>query len=188
MTQTEPSRGGFLRPFGCAQFIVSFLKGGELFGATSIEPERGAPQSDIFREYKEALRRSQAEDMVAVHEEKRIRRGEPALTREEADALLKRFLERLPIRSTKMRYHSFLSYFGLLKRLGWVEPTGERELSEAQDLMGLEPGEEPRETGQPRIYYRLTGAGHAASASVIADPITTLYAYPKEIRSLKPKR
>jgi len=116
------------------------------FGATAIDPKRGAPQSDIFREYKEALRRSLAEDMVAL-EERRIKRDRPPLTREEADDLVDYFIGRLPLRSTRMRYHSFLSYFGLLKRLGWVEPTGERELSEAQDRMGLETGEEPRETG-----------------------------------------
>ena len=188
MTQTEPSRGGFVRAFGCAHFIVSFLKGEGPFGAPAIDPTRGAPQSDILREYKEALRRAQAEDMVALEEERRIRRGEPPLTREEADDLLARFLQRLPFRSTKMRYHSFLIYFGVLKRLGWVEPTGERELSEVQDLMALEPGEEPRETGQARVYYRLTGAGYAASVSLIADPITALYAYPKGMRSRKPRR
>ena len=84
-----------------------------------------------------------------------------------------------------MRYHSFLSYFGLLKRLGWVEPTGEEEVSQAQDMMGLENGEETRETGQPRIYYRLTRAGFAAPQSLIADPITALYNYPREVRSAK---
>jgi len=187
MTQFRPTRGGFVRAFGCAQFIVAFLKGEGPFGSTAIDPNRGAPQSDIFREYKETLRRSQAEDMVALEEEKRIRRGEPALTREEADGLLSRFIERLPLRSTRMPYHSFLSYFGLLKRLGWVEPTGEEEVSQAQDMMGLESGEESRETGQPRIYYRLTHAGYAAPQSLIADPITALYGYPKDVRSGKAK-
>ena len=184
----RPTRSGFLRLFGCAQFIVSFLKGGGPFGATSIEPERRAPQSDVFREYKETLRRSQAEDMGRREVERRIRRGQPPLTREEADDLVAYLIGRLPLRSTRMRYHSFLSYFGLLKRLGWVEPTGERELSEAQDMMGLESGEEPRETGQPRIYYRITPAGHAAPDSVIADPIAVLYEYPREVRSPKAQR
>ncbi len=69
-----------------------------------------------------------------------------------------------------------------------MEPTGERELSEAQDMMGLEPGEEPRETGQPRIYYRATLAGYAAPDSVIADPIAAIYEYPREVRSAKAKR
>ncbi len=69
--------------------------------------------------------------------------------------------------------------FGVLKRLKWVEATGEREISQAQDLMGLETGEETRETGQPRIYYRITPAGHAAPDSVIADPIAVLYEYPR---------
>jgi len=281
MTEFRPTRGGFLRAFGCAQFIVSFLKGDGPFGATSIDPERGSPQSDIFREYKEALRRDQAEDMVGREEERRIRRGQPPLTREEADDLVAYFIGRLPLRSTRMRYHSFLSYFGLLKRLGWVEPTGEQEISEAQDMMGREarreaqiPGpasalaekwskavrrnstqalkdlealpieydtegckealtdyrdldradyEDPeeykeardeawgnfiecledlvaeeeermvtkptvKETGQPRIYYRITPAGYAAPESAIADPIAAIYEYPREVRSAKAKR
>jgi hypothetical protein len=86
-----------------------------------------------------------------------------------------------------MRYHSFLSYFGLLNRLGWVEPTGEQEVSQAQDMMGLENGEKPRKTGQPRVYYRLSRAGYAAHQSLIADPITALYGYPKDVRSGKAK-
>ena len=180
MMEFRPTRGGFVRAFGCAQFIVAFLKGEGPFGSTAIDPDRGVPQSDIFREYKEALRRSQAEDMVALEEEKRIRRGEPALMREEADDLLSRFVERLPLRSTRMQYHSFLSYFGLLKRLGWVEHTGERQISEAQDLMGLEAGEETRETGQPHICYRITPADYAVPENVIADPITAIYEYPRE--------
>jgi len=287
MTQFRPTRGGFVRAFGCAHLIVSFLKGEGPFGATPIDPKRGAPQSDIFREYKEALRRSLAEDLVSLEEGRRIRRGLPPLTIEEADSLLARLIERLPLRQTRMRYHSFLGYFGLLKRLGWVEVTGEQEISEAQDMMGREarreaqtPGpasalaekwskavrrnstqalkdlealpieydtegckealtdyrdldradykdpeeykeardeawgnfiecledlvaeEEERmvtkptvketgtpgkETGQPRIYYRITRAGFAAPQSLIADPITALYNYPREVRSAKAK-
>ena len=291
MTQFEPSRGGFVRAFGCAQFIVSFLKGEGPFGSTPIDPKRGAPQSDIFREYKEALRRELAEDLVALEEAKRIRRGQPPLTREEADALVARFIERLPLRSTRMRYHSFLSYFGLLKRLGWVEATGEQEISQAQDMMGgkvkrevqapgpasllaekwsrakkrnsaqalkdvealpieydteeckealtdyrdLDPadfenreeyqeardeawerflecledlvaeeeaieeegittkppvektGTPGKETGQPRIYYRITSAGYAAPKDLISDPVTALYNYPREVRSARAK-
>ena len=125
--------------------------------------------------------------MVALEMERRIRRGQPPLTREEADSLVAYFIGRLPLRSTRMRYHSFLSYFGLLKRLGWVEPTGEEEVSQAQDMMGLENGEETRETGQPRIYYRLTRTGYATPQSLVADPVMALYDYPKDVRSGKGK-
>jgi len=76
----------------------------------------------------------------------------------------------------------------LLKRLGWVEATGEQEISEVQDLMALEPGEEERQTGQAHIYYRITRAGSAAPESVIADPIQAIYEYPREVRSAKAKR
>ena len=187
MMEFRPTRGGFLRAFGCAQFIIPFLKGEGPFGSTSIDPERGAPQRDIFREYKEALRREQAEALVAQEEERRGKRGIPPLTIAEADELLTHYIDRLPLRSTRMRYHSFLSYFGLLKRLGWVEATGEQELSDAQVLMSLETGEEPRGTGQPRIYYRLTSAGYSAPEHLISDPVTAFYNYPKNLRSGKPK-
>jgi len=188
MMEFRPTRGGFVRAFGCAQFIIAFLKGEGPFGAPALDPRKGVPQQDIFREYKEAMRRSQAEDLVAREEESRIKRGMPPLTHAEADDLLRRYIERLPLRSTRMRYHSFLTYFGVLKRLGWVKATGEREISQAQDMMGLETGEETRETGQPRIYYRLSRAGYAAPQSLIADPITALYDYPKDVRSSKAKR
>lgn len=158
---------GFCAPSVTSSSSLLFSKANVPSGIQQSTPTGELPQADIFRDYKEALRRSQADDMVTMEEE-RIRRDQPPLTREEADDLVAYFIGRLPLRSTRIRYHSFLSYFGLLKRLGWVESTGEREISEAQDLMGLETGEEPRETGQPRIYYEITPAGYTAPDSVIA--------------------
>lgn len=64
------------------------------------------------------------------------------------------YLARIPYKLTRMRYHSFLTYFGMLKRLGWVEPTGRVETSIAQEMMALEPGDKSRSTGQPRVYCR----------------------------------
>jgi hypothetical protein len=203
MIQTRPTRGGFLRAFGCAQFIIPFLKGEGPYGSALIDSKRGAPQADIIREYKEALRRELAGDMVAKEVERRVEAGQTPMTDEEEDILLDYFIERLPLRSTKMRYHSFLVYFGMLKRLGWVEPTGEEEFSEAQETMSAGPKKAPargpapapsprratpREAGQPRIYYRITAAGRRASEDLIADPIQALYNYPKEKRSARPKR
>ena len=117
--------------------------------------------------------------MVGREAGRRIRRDQPPLTREEADDLVAYFIGRLPLRSTRMRYHSFLSYFELLNCLAWVEPTGEEGVSQAEDMRGLENGEKTRETGQPRICYKLTRAGLVAPDSVIADPVQALYNYPR---------
>ena len=56
------------------------------FGATAIDLERRAPQTDIFRGYKEGLRRPQAENIVALEVERRITRGQPPLTRDLQEA------------------------------------------------------------------------------------------------------
>ena len=104
----RPSRGAFLRPFGAAIFIQDFLNGeGPKHGAPRIDPEVGAPQTDIHRFYKKALFRSYAEDLVALAEEERIRKGLPPLTVEEAEERTEYYLERLPQRLTRMRYSSF---------------------------------------------------------------------------------
>ena len=54
----RPSRGGFLRPFGCGWFIREFLLGNGPNGSPTIDPDVGAPQADIFHHYKTALIRS----------------------------------------------------------------------------------------------------------------------------------
>ena len=56
------------------------------FGATAIDLERRAPQTDIFRGYKEGLRRPQAENIVALEVERRITRGQPPLRRDLQEA------------------------------------------------------------------------------------------------------
>lgn len=120
----RPARGGFLRPFGCGQFIKEFLLGHRPEGSLKIDPDRGAAIDDIRYAYKSALLRAYAKDMVAVAMEKGIE-----LSVEEA-------LERIPHRLTKMRSHSFYRYFHHLKMLGWVEATGEEE----ESGMGGTPG------------------------------------------------
>ncbi len=65
-----------------------------------------------------------------------------------------------------MRYHSFLMYFGVLKRLGWVEPTNETEASSIQDNYPKAPG---------RVYYRLTKQGIEAAEESWQNPLFTLY-------------
>jgi hypothetical protein len=172
----EPHRGGFLRPFGTAVFIRDFLAGeGPKYGVARIDPAKGAPQQDIHSSYKLALHLAMAEDAAAWDAEEAIRRGEP-MTPEQVEERRNYYLQRIPYKLTRMRYHSFLTYFGMLKRLGWVEPTGEaEEPSETQEAMALKADEPPRETGQPRIYYRLTDRGRAATMVQLSNPLRLLY-------------
>jgi len=65
-----------------------------------------------------------------------------------------------------MRYHSFLVYFGVLKRLGWVEETGQTGASTIQENYPLAP---------ERVYYRLTGDRIAAGDELWSNPLFTLY-------------
>jgi hypothetical protein len=60
--ELRPSRGGFLRPFGCGWFIREFLLGKGPEGSRKIDSVRGAVQADINYEYKEALARATAQD------------------------------------------------------------------------------------------------------------------------------
>ncbi len=172
----RPARGGFLRPFGCGWFIKEFLLGQGPNGSPKIDPEVGAPQTDIHHYYKQALHRAYAEDMVAWEEEERIRKKLPSLTIEEAEQRTLYYLERIPSKLTRMRYPSFTRYFSHLKRLGYVEKTGKEEPSLIQESYPLAP---------PRRYYRLASMGRKATTAEISDPIMTLYHYPREKRSAK---
>ena len=119
----RPERGGFLRPFGTAWFIIEFLKGNGPEDSKRIDPDLGAPMTDIHAEYKSALHRAHAKDAVEREEERQIKRGKPAFTEEQYQGLLQYYLSRIPYKLTKMRYSSFTRYFGYLKRLAWVEET-----------------------------------------------------------------
>ena len=77
-----------------------------------------------------------------------------------------------------MRYSGFTRYFGHLKRLGWVEETGETEPSTIQEYYP---------PASSRVYHRTSSLGITASISEIADPLMTLYNYPREQRSAKPR-
>jgi len=166
VTAVRPTNGGFLRPFGCAWFIREFLLGHGPEGSPSIDPDAGAPQADINYQYKSALVRAIARDRAERVEEARIRRGLPAFTEEEADSVYESELKRVPHKYTRMRYHSFLVYFGMLKRLGWVEATGESERSTLQD--NYPPG-------PARTYYRLTRKGREAADAEWSNPLFILY-------------
>ena len=73
----RPTKGGFLRPFGCAWFIREFLLGHGPNGSPRIDPSVGSCMTDICFEYKSALMRAWAEDIVAEEEEKRVRKKLP---------------------------------------------------------------------------------------------------------------
>jgi hypothetical protein len=164
--QLRPARGGFLRPFGCGLFIKSYLLGSGPEGSTSIDPSTGAPQSDIFREYKFALIRATAMSRAIRTEEKRSKKQHRNIDPENIDKLFQLYLSRLPYKSKGCRYHSFVNYFSTIQKLGWVEKSGEVEPSEFQDNY-------PQ--GKPRIFYRLTPAGTAASDYLWANPRRALY-------------
>ena len=162
----RPERGGFLRPFGCGLFIREFLLDHGPHGSPSIDPEAGAPQSDICYHYKQALRRVTAEDRAVRQEEKSAKRAKRPINPENIAALTKKYLERLPYKSKGCRYHSFVNYFSTIQKLGWVEPSGVVEASAFQDNY-------PQ--GKPRIYFRLTPKGKSASDKQWADPRNALY-------------
>jgi len=161
----KPNRGGFLRPFGCGWFIREFLLGKGPEGSKAINPDRGAPQADINYEYKEALARATARE----HAERVISRmivSGVDVTEEQAAKIYQRELNRTSRKFTHMRYHSFLVYFGMLKRLSWVEATSETEPSAIQDNYPPAP---------ERVYYRLTREGIAAGEELWSNPLFTLY-------------
>ena len=172
----RPTTGGFLRPFGTAHFIMGFLKGNGPEDSKRIDPKVGAPMTDIHFEYKSALHRAFARDRTEHEEERRIVKGQPAYTEEECAARLEHHLSRIPYKLLKMRYSSFTRYFGHLKRLGWVEETGQTEPSAIQDDYPPAPS---------RVYYHLTEAGKKASMAEISDPLMTLYHYSRAQRSAK---
>jgi len=162
----RPSRGGFLRPFGCGWFIREFLMGNGPYGSPNIDPDVGAPQAGVFHEYKLALMRATALDKATRAEEKRARQEKRPINPDNIEKLARRYLARMPYKAQGCRYHSFVTYFSDIQRLGWVEPTGRVEPSAFQD--NYPPG-------PPRKYYRLTEAGRQAGDSAWANPHLALY-------------
>jgi hypothetical protein len=162
----KPGRGGFLRAFGCGEFIREFLMGHGPYGSPRIDPNIGAPQADIFYSYKIALTKATALDRATRTEEKRARQQNRPINPENIERLSERYLAQLPYKAHGCRYHSFVVYFSTLQRLGWVEATGQEELSAFQEHYPL---------GQPRRYYRLTPAGLQAGEEAWTNPCLTLY-------------
>jgi hypothetical protein len=162
----KPTRGGFLRAFGCGWFIREFLMGNRPYGSPAIDLEVGAPQADIFYQYKQALRRVRAEDMAVRREEKSARNEKRPINPDNIENLTSKYLEKLPYKSRGCRYHSFVTYFSMLQQLEWVEPSGKVEPSEFQQNY-------PQ--GKPRIYFRITEKGKSAPDHLWANPRKALY-------------
>lgn len=160
-----PARGGFLRPFGCGWFIREYLLGNGPEGSNAIDPKRGAAQADINFEYKEALARATARERAERIISNMVVKGAD-VSEEEAEKIYQRELKRVSRKFTHMRYHSFLMYFGVLKRLGWVETTEQTEASAIQDNYPAAP---------ERTYYRLTKTGIEAGDDFWSNPLFTLY-------------
>jgi hypothetical protein len=160
-----PSRGGFLRPFGCGWFIREFLLGNGPEGSKKIDPKRGSTQADINFEYKEALARATARER-AERIISQLVVGGTDVTEEQAEDIYQRELKRTSRKFTHMRYHSFLMYFGVLKRLSWVEATGHTEASSMREYHAEAP---------ERVYYRLTEQGKTAGDQPWSNPLFTLY-------------
>jgi len=131
-----------------------------------VDPEVGAPQSDIFRCYKLTLMRVTAMDRAVRTEETMARRENRLIDPDSIERLAQRYLDRLSYKSQGCRYHSFITYFSTLQRLGWVEATGYEEPSVFQDH---------HPPGPPRRYFRLTQAGKAAPETAWRNPHRALY-------------
>jgi hypothetical protein len=164
----KPSRGGFLRPFGCGWFIREFLMGNRPYGSPKIDPKVGAPQADIFHHYKMALMEATALDRATRVEERKARREKRSISPDNIEILTKRYLARMPYKAQGCRYHSFVIYFSNLQRLGWVEPSDREEKSAFQDHYL---------PGPPRRYFRLTDKGKSAPDYLWADPRKALYSW-----------
>jgi len=155
-----------LRSFGCGEFIWKFLLGHGPYGSYRIDPKVGAPQADIFFQYKNALIRETAMDRAVKAEERKAKKEKRSIEPDRIDKLFQRYVAKLPYKAQGCRYHSFVVYFSNLVRLGWVEVTGKEEVSTFQDHYPL---------GQPRRYYRLTQAGVSAGDEAWANPHLALY-------------
>ena len=162
----KPKRGGFLRPFGCGEFIREYLLGEGPYDSPKIDPEIGAPQAVIFHDYKLALMRATALDRATRQEEKIARREKRSISPDNIESLAERYLNRMPYKAQGCRYHSFVVYFSTPNKLGWVESTGYEEPSSFQDHY-------PK--GQPRRYFRITKVGKEASDTAWSNPHHALY-------------
>lgn len=162
----KPRRGGFLRPFGCGQFIHEFLSGHGPYESPVVDPGVGAPQADIFHYYKVAIIKATALDRATRQEEKQARREKRPMDPANIEKLADKFQALMPFKAQGCRFHSFVVYFSTLRRLGWVEFSGREEPSAFQEHYSLGPS---------RRYYRLTTSGQGAGDAAWFNPYLSLY-------------
>jgi hypothetical protein len=162
----RPKKGGFIRPFGCGWFIKEFLMGNGPHDSLRIDPRQGAPQTDIFHHYKRTLQRATAVDRATREEELLAKRQKRRVNPDNIDKFTRKYLGSISMKSSGCRYHSFVTYFSMLQRLGWVEFTGNQERSTLQDNYPLAPS---------RRYYRLTAVGMAVPDAWWSNPLAALY-------------
>jgi len=161
----RPDRGGSKSLFGLGWFVRELLLGQGPYGVPRIDPNVGATQADINHWYHEACAMAEADQKTEKIVSDLVLSGVDVTT-EEADSILTRELNKIPRKSRHTRYHSFLMYFGVHKRLGWVEATGQTESSAIQDNYPPAPA---------RTYYRLTQKGIQATEVMWSNPLFTLY-------------
>lgn len=147
-----------MRAVSCGLFTRDYLLGLGPHGSAGINPQRGAPQTDIFCEYKLVLIRTTAEDKAVRSEEKTARKEERLIDPDRIASLTLHYLEGLGYKSIGCTYHSYVTCFSMIQKLEWVEPSGIIEPSSFQDNYAQ---------GQPRIFYRLSEKGKAAPAFII---------------------
>ena len=156
-------------PFGTGVFIRDFLLGSGPFGTAVINSDTGAPQADIHFAFKQAVQQVLGEDVVAQVNEQRIRQGLTVLAPIEEQTLLDRAKELIPVKFTAARYHSFVTYFNMLKRLGWVEATPDPN-NPGQFLEQPSAMQDVYPNAPPRRFYRLTDLGVAAFNDAWRNP------------------
>lgn len=110
--------------------------------------------------------RATALDQATGVEEEQTGREKRPISPDNIEKLAERYLSRMPYKAQGCRYHSFITYFSTLQKLNWIEPTGKEERSSFQ---------ENYPPGPPRRYFRLTGAGQAASDAAWSNPNLALY-------------
>jgi len=135
-------------------------------GSPMIDPNVGAPQAEIFYHYKMALIKATALDRATRSEEKQAQREKRAISPDNIERLTGRYMAQSPYKASGCRYHSFVTYFSNLQRLGWVEFSGKEEASAFQDHYP---------PGPPRKYFRLTVAGKSATDAAWSNPHLALY-------------
>lgn len=166
MEPLKPKRGGFLRAIGLGLFIRDYMLGRGPQGAPKINPAVGSYQADIFFQYKMVLIRTTAVDRATRIEEKLAKKEKRAIDPGRIDQLYDRLISRMSYKANGCRFHSFVVYFSMLQKLGWVEPTGETEKSAFQTNYP---------DGQPRKYFRITEKGRRAKTSDWSNPHKALY-------------